>query len=110
MGSKRARPPVAQLTCKPALAWRVQRHYLAGRAPRDRWLDVVKRICGLHAQLMSSAGIWRSERKGRSIELRIEPFRKLPRWATKAAEEEAERLASFLGRALDLRWETACQR
>ena len=37
------------------LAWRMRRQQLAERAPAPRALDVVSRIAGLHAQLMSSA-------------------------------------------------------
>jgi uncharacterized protein YcaQ len=44
-----------ELTWAQALAWRMRRHYLVERAPRDAMLDVAARIGGLHAQLMSSA-------------------------------------------------------
>ena len=37
------------------LAWRLGRQGLAERAPAVEWPDVVSRICGLHAQVMSSA-------------------------------------------------------
>jgi Winged helix DNA-binding domain len=37
------------------LAWRTERQHLARRAPAAAWLDVVSGICGLHAQVMSSA-------------------------------------------------------
>jgi Winged helix DNA-binding domain len=44
-----------RLSWERALAWRLQRHRLVERAaPRDL-LGVVSQICGLHAQLMSSA-------------------------------------------------------
>jgi hypothetical protein len=36
-------------------AWRASRHHLDGRVPRRRMLDVVSDLCGLHAQVMSSA-------------------------------------------------------
>ena len=36
-------------------AWRMVRHHLTERAPRAALLDVVADICGLHAQLSSSA-------------------------------------------------------
>jgi len=36
-------------------AWRLQRHHLAGRAPREALLEVASRLCGVHAQLMGSA-------------------------------------------------------
>jgi hypothetical protein len=37
------------------LAWRLKRQHLDRRAPRDEALGVVREICGLHAQVMSSA-------------------------------------------------------
>jgi hypothetical protein len=37
------------------LAWRLARQRLDRRAPRDEALNVVREICGLHAQVMSSA-------------------------------------------------------
>ncbi len=37
------------------LAWRVERQHLAARTPASRALDVVREVCGLHAQVMSSA-------------------------------------------------------
>lgn len=49
-------------------------------------------------------GVWRHERKGSRLLVRIEPFLDLPIWARQAAEEEAERLAAFMGRPLDLTW------
>jgi hypothetical protein len=50
-------------------------------------------------------GIWRHERKGRRLLVQIEPFARIPAWARKAAEVEAERLAAFLGGALELTWQ-----
>lgn len=44
-----------RLTWAQALAWRAHRHHLVQRAPRERMLRVVGEVCGLHAQLMSSA-------------------------------------------------------
>jgi uncharacterized protein YcaQ len=44
-----------ELTWPQALAWRMGRHHLVERAPRDRMVDVAARIGGLHAQVMSSA-------------------------------------------------------
>jgi Winged helix DNA-binding domain len=37
------------------MGWRLRRHHLHERAPRPDMLEVAGRICGLHAQLMSSA-------------------------------------------------------
>ncbi|MGH2840846.1 MAG: winged helix DNA-binding domain-containing protein [Solirubrobacteraceae bacterium] len=44
-----------ELTWPAVMAWRVERQGLAGRAAAERWPEVVRRICGLHAQLPSSA-------------------------------------------------------
>jgi len=49
-------------------------------------------------------GVWRHEIKGSSVELQIEPFVKPPVWARRAAAQEAERLAAFLGATLHLKW------
>lgn len=38
-----------------ALAWRLGRHHLVERAPPSRLVGVAGDVCGLHAQLMSSA-------------------------------------------------------
>jgi hypothetical protein len=49
-------------------------------------------------------GVWKHERKGKRLTVTIEPFGKLPKWARKEAEAEAERLAEFLGGELDVSW------
>jgi uncharacterized protein YcaQ len=51
-------------------------------------------------------GVWKHERKGRRLVVTIEPFGKLPNWARAEAEAEAERLAGFLGGALELDWQS----
>ncbi|MFI9009813.1 winged helix DNA-binding domain-containing protein [Actinosynnema sp. NPDC053489] len=43
------------LTWRQVAAWRTRRHCLDARRPAGEALDVVSRLCGLHAQLMSSA-------------------------------------------------------
>jgi len=52
-------------------------------------------------------GIWRQEAKGRRLQVTIEPFTKLPTWARRAAEGEAERLAAWSGAELELDWAEA---
>jgi uncharacterized protein YcaQ len=42
------------------------------------------------------AGIWKHARKGRRLLIEIEPFDRLPAWATPQIAAEAERLATFL--------------
>jgi Winged helix DNA-binding domain len=44
-----------KLTWSQAAAWRAERQYLANRAPAGAMLRVAGRLCGLHAQVMSSA-------------------------------------------------------
>src|ERR1700737_129260 len=45
----------ARLTWRQVMAWRTQRHHLHRRASRAKMLDVIARIGGLHAQLLSPA-------------------------------------------------------
>jgi hypothetical protein len=49
-------------------------------------------------------GIWRHEIKGSRVEVVIEPFVRVPLLARRAAGQEAERLAAFLGGTLHLSW------
>ena len=49
-------------------------------------------------------GTWRHTIKGSRVEVVIEPFVKAPMWARRAAAQEAERLAGFLGCTLSLNW------
>jgi hypothetical protein len=49
-------------------------------------------------------GIWRHEFKGNRLEVTLAPFGTIPTGARRAAEEEAERLATFLDRKLNLVW------
>ncbi len=44
-----------KLTWSQAAAWRLRRQYLDRRAPAGSLLAVASRLCGLHAQLLSSA-------------------------------------------------------
>ncbi|MEW5988051.1 MAG: winged helix DNA-binding domain-containing protein [Chloroflexota bacterium] len=48
-----ARPPAAHLTWEQALAWRLGRHHLNKRAPREAAFEVVADIGGLQAQVLS---------------------------------------------------------
>ena len=78
-------------------------HLLSG-APRSRvyrpqgWISPVLLINGF------MQGLWRHEIKGSRVEVVIEPFGKVPAWARRGAEAEAERLAAFLGCKLSLAW------
>ena len=44
-----------RLSWDRVLAWRLARHHLVGRAPAGALVDVAGAVCGLHAQLSSSA-------------------------------------------------------
>lgn len=44
-----------KLTWPRVAAWRVRRHYLDQRLPAGNMLAVASRLCGLHAQVLSSA-------------------------------------------------------
>jgi Winged helix DNA-binding domain len=50
-----AERPLTRLGWGQVRAWRLRRHHLDERAPRDAMLDVVAGIAGLHAQVLSSA-------------------------------------------------------
>ena len=51
-------------------------------------------------------GTWRHEIKGSRVEVTVEPFVKVPRWVRHAAEEEAGRLAEFIGGRLKFIWKS----
>ncbi len=59
---------MTELSWKQVAAWRMNRNHLVKRVPPKASLDIVEDICGLHAQLMSSAefSAWaRVDRLGR---------------------------------------------
>src|SRR5262249_50613797 len=47
--------PMLKLKWSQAAAWRVHRHHIDKRANPGAMLEVARRLCGLHAQVMSSA-------------------------------------------------------
>ena len=49
-------------------------------------------------------GVWQHERRGDRLVVGIEPFAHQPDWIRRAVEEEAERLARFIGGGLELDW------
>jgi hypothetical protein len=51
-------------------------------------------------------GTWRHAIRGSRVDVVIEPFAKAPLWVRRAAAQEAERLAAFLGCALSLAWKS----
>ena len=62
------------------------------------WLSPVLLVDG------RMVGVWRHERKGARLLVRIEPFAKIAARTRAAAEGEAERLAAFTGGALEVSW------
>ena len=62
------------------------------------WISAVVLVDG------RMAGVWRHERKGKSVRLEVEPFKALPARVRRGVGEEAERLAAFLGGELELGW------
>ena len=46
---------MVKLTWEQAARWRIRRHHLDQRSPAGSMLAVASRLCGLHAQVMSSA-------------------------------------------------------
>jgi hypothetical protein len=49
-------------------------------------------------------GVWMYERKGNRLVVRIEPFADQPGWVREGAEDEAERLAEYMDRRLEVAW------
>lgn len=43
------------LSWAQVLAWRTERQFLTKRAPREQMLEVISRVCGLQAQVLSAA-------------------------------------------------------
>jgi hypothetical protein len=62
------------------------------------WLSPVLLVDG------QMAGVWKHERKGARLTVRIEPFVDAPRWVRTAAEYEAARLGAFLDAEPEVTW------
>jgi hypothetical protein len=72
---------------------------LKGRVYRQQgWLSPVLLVDG------RMEGVWRHELKGERLVVGIEPFADQPGWVRRAAEEEGEQLARFVGGELELVW------
>ena len=50
-------------------------------------------------------GTWRHAVKGSRVEVAIAPFAGVPAWVRRAAEEEARRLARYLGGEVAVEWD-----
>jgi Winged helix DNA-binding domain len=87
-----------------AASWHAERLLpgdLRGRVYRPQgWISPVLLVNG------RMDGVWRHEIKGSRVEVVIDPFIKVPARARRAAGQEAERLAAFLGGTLDLVWKS----
>src|SRR5918911_2472954 len=57
MGSSERARGAASVTWQQVIAWRLGRQHLAERAPRKDMLGVAADVCGLHAQVTSSADL-----------------------------------------------------
>jgi hypothetical protein len=57
-----------------------------------------------------TVGVWKHARKGRRLQVEIEPFGRLPAWARPQLEAEAQRLAAFLDGELELHWTSASRK
>jgi hypothetical protein len=103
-------PPIRSVRLIPAFdqyvigASRHAEHLLPGdlrsRVYRQQgWISPVLLVNGfIH-------GVWHQEKiKGSRGDIVIEPFLKVPAWTRSGAEEEAERLAAFLGGTLRVVW------
>jgi hypothetical protein len=55
--SRAAPPPSARLSWRQVMAWRVRRHHLDRRVGPERMLEVASELCGVHAQVSSSADL-----------------------------------------------------
>ena len=58
----------SRVTWRQVIAWRLERHGLTRRAQPAQRLRVAAQLCGLHAQLMSSAelSLWARVEIGRA--------------------------------------------
>jgi hypothetical protein len=62
------------------------------------WLSAVVLLDGMFA------GTWRHKRKGKKLEVELEPFRSLPAKARKGVLDEVDRLAAHLGGVPEVSW------
>jgi hypothetical protein len=93
---------VTRVAVGNVLAFRLERHRLERRAGRGELIEIVPALCGIHAQLISSADLdaltaAERERRGGRLEAKVEPFGRLTAPTRRAIAEEVERLATFLG-------------
>ena len=61
------------------------------------WISPVLLVNGM------MQGVWRHEMKGSKVLVTVEPFCKIPAWARREAEREAQRLSQFLGGILEFK-------
>lgn len=63
---------MTRLTWEQVTAWRIARGHLGRRVPAAKLVDVVTRICGAHAQIMSTVPLALSARVNRVTERSVE--------------------------------------
>jgi hypothetical protein len=82
------------------IGWRPRERFIP-----DGFLPRVSRTSGWISPIVlargRAAGIWEPKRRGKRVEIRVEPFLRLNR---KKAETEARRLADFYGAPVDVVW------
>jgi hypothetical protein len=79
------------------------RHKLRVYRPQG-WISPILLVNG------RSVGVWKHARKGRRLQVEVEPFGRLPAWARPQLEAEAKRLAAFLDGELELHWVPASRK
>jgi Winged helix DNA-binding domain len=81
-------------------------HLLPGGVLRSRvyrpqgWISPVLLVNG------RMEGTWRHDIKGSRVDVVVQPFARVPVWIRRAAGQEAERLAAFLGASLGFTWKS----
>jgi Winged helix DNA-binding domain len=80
--------------------------YVVGSRPREDFVapgdePAIFRAQGWVSPVLlvdgQAAGVWSHERRGREVEVRVEPFARLAAWTREPLREEVERLGAFLG-------------
>ena len=99
LAAVRARMSPQALTYEQVAAWRIGRHHLVERAPRERLEAVARDVCGVQAQVMSSAALALWTRVDTTPADVFENRRKV--------EAEARGLAAFYGMPVDVTWTDA---
>ena len=95
--------PAASLTWSDVKAWRLRRHRLDQRAPRDTQFDIVDDICLLHAQLMASASAASTE-TSQSVDLTVAATEELSSSIEEIGQQAARGIKSSGVQSLGTAW------